>query len=197
MAMNFKIFNDKETLSVYVADLLRKQVHNNPNSVMALQNHADLHWAYEKFVGEAKQHPADFSQVYINTVNDEGDIDVLNKLPIPDDQLNLGGDSNTLINVMKNKKRIHLSLLYISDDGSVGFENSTGNENLYDSRELIVVATGSDKAGEIRKLYDAAENDGDDYSNIKTHRIVTIVLDKDAASNLDDDIADYYSHQFA
>ena len=48
MAMNFKIFDDKETFSVYIADILRKQVHNKPTSVLAVEMNEDLDWAYDR-----------------------------------------------------------------------------------------------------------------------------------------------------
>src|SRR5699024_6465496 len=109
MAMNFKIYKDNELLSIYAADILRKQVHNNPTSIMALQLDEDLAWTYEKCVGEAKQHPADFSQVYLVGVGKGGDADVFSKLDIPDSQLRTDGTAEALNDVLDNKKRVNLA----------------------------------------------------------------------------------------
>lgn len=196
MAMNLKIFDDKETFSVYIADILRKQVHNKPTSVLAVEMNEDLDWAYEKFIGETKQHPADFSQVNISTVG-KPETDILNKLQIPDNQLHTDGSSASLNNILKDKKQVSLGLLYLDAKGHLGFNNEDENGSLYDARELFVVATGADKAETVKKLYNAKENNKDAFSQIKSHRMVTIVLDRDAASGLDPDIVDYYSYKFA
>ena len=34
-------------------------------------------------------------------------------------------------------------------------------------------------------------------SEIKSHRMVTVVIDKDAAGGLDQDIVEYYTYKFA
>jgi len=196
MAMNFKIFDDKETFSVYIADILRKQVHNNPESVLAVEMNEDLDWAYEKFIGETKQHPADFSQVHISTVG-KPQTDILNKLQIPENQLYTDGSSDSLQNILKDKKQVSLGLLYLDAKGNVGFNNEDKNESLYDSRELFIVATGADKAETVKELYNSKENNQDAFSQIKSHRMVTVVLDRDAASSLDPDIVEYYSYKFA
>ena len=196
MAMNFKIFDNKENFSVYIADILRKQVHNNPTSVLAVEMNEDLEWAYEKFIGETKQHPADFSQVYITTVG-KPQTDILNKLQIPENQLHTDGSSESLNNILKDKKQVSLGLLYLDSKGNVGFNDEDKNESLYDARELFVVATGTDKAEAVKELYNAKENNKDAFSHIKSHRMVTVVLDREAASGLDPDIVDYYSHKFA
>ncbi len=196
MAMNFKIFDNKETFSVYIADILRKQVHNNPESVLAVEMNEDLDWAYEKFIGETKQHPADFSQVHISTVG-KPQTDILNKLQIPENQLHTDGSSDSLQNILKDKKQVSLGLLYLDAKGNVGFNNEDKNESLYDSRELFIVATGADKAETVKELYNSKENNQDAFSQIKSHRMVTVVLDRDAASSLDPDIVEYYSYKFA
>jgi hypothetical protein len=196
MAMNFKIFDSKETLSVYTADILRKQVHNNPTSLLALEMNEDLNWAYEKFVGETKQHPADFSQVNITLIG-KPTTDVLDKLKIPENQFHKDGSSESLNSLLKDKDQISLGLLYLDDKGDVGFNDGDKNEPVFEARELMVVAAGADKADIVRALYNAKENDKDAYSQIKSHRMVTVVLDREAASGLDPDIVDYYSYKFA
>jgi hypothetical protein len=197
MAMNFKIFNDKEALSAYTADLLRKQVNSNPESVLALQSHQELEWTFEKFVGEAKLYSVDFSQIYISTINSDADVSVLNNLPIPKGQLFTSGKASAIEQILDHRKRVNLALLYLNEDGKVGFNQSSSNEQLFAARELIIAASGESSAKEIKALYDASLDSDSDLSKIKSHRMVTVALDKDAASELDEDVVEYYSYQFA
>ncbi|OZT77745.1 hypothetical protein [Salinicoccus roseus] len=197
MAMNFKIFKDKELVSIYLADIIRKQVHNNPTSVMGLEMNEELDWTYQKFVGESKQHPADFSQIYLVTINKDGDTEIFEKLDIPDDQLKRDGSVDSMKKVLDDKDQLNLAVLSIGANKNLGYNDSDGNDQLFDSRELILVATGNDKADAIRDLYDAVENDKDDFGKVKKHRMVTVVMDTEAASRLDQDIVDYYTSEFA
>lgn len=197
MAMNFKIFNDKEAVSAYAADLLRKQVHSNKNSVMALENHKDLEWTYEKFVGEIKRYPADLSQVYISTVNNDGDISILNKLSIPSGQIYTDGKEGSLEHILKDKKAVNLALLYLDKDSKLGFTQSINNELLFGAREIVIAASGKESAEAVKDLYNASENNAGGYSSVKSHRMVTVVLDTEAAAELDEDIKEYYSYKFA
>ncbi|CAM2989371.1 6-phosphogluconolactonase [Salinicoccus roseus] len=197
MAMNFKIFKDKELVSIYLADIIRKQVHNNPTSVMGLEMNEELDWTYQKFVGESKQHPADFSQIYLVTINKDGDTEIFEKLDIPDNQLKRDGSVDSMKKVLDDKDQLNLAVLSIGANKNLGYNDSDGNDHLFDSRELILVATGNDKADAIRDLYDAVENDKDDFGKVKKHRMVTVVMDTEAASRLDQDIVDYYTSEFA
>ena len=197
MAMNFKIFKDKELVSIYLADILRKQVHNNPTSVMGLEMNEELDWTYQKFVGESKQHPADFSQIYLVTINKDGDTDIFEKLDIPDNQLKTDGSVDSMKKVLDDKDQVNLAVLSIGANKNLGYNDSDGNDQLFDSRELILVATGNAKADAIRDLYDAVENDKDDFGKVKQHRMVTVVMDTEAASRLDQDIVQYYTSEFA
>lgn len=197
MAMNFKIFKDKELVSIYLADIIRKQVHNNPTSVMGLEMNEELDWTYQKFVGESKQHPADFSQIYLVAINKDGDTEIFEKLDIPDNQLKRDGSVDSMKKVLDDKDQLNLAVLSIGANKNLGYNDSDGNDQLFDSRELILVATGNDKADAIRDLYDAVENDKDDFGKVKKHRMVTVVMDTEAASRLDQDIVDYYTSEFA
>ena len=197
MAMNFKIFKDKELVSIYLADIIRKQVHNNPTSVMGLEMNEELDWTYQKFVGESKQHPADFSQIYLVTINKDGDTEIFEKLDIPDHQLKRDGSVDSMKKVLDDKDQLNLAVLSIGANKHLGYNDSDGNDQLFDSRELILVATGNDKADAVRDLYDAVENDKDDFGKVKKHRMVTVVMDTEAASRLDQDIVDYYTSEFA
>lgn len=192
MAMNFKIFETKELADIFVADLLRKQIHNNPTSILALDLNEELSQAYEKFVGEAKNHPTDLSQIELYAVG-KGDMDVFKKLDIPSSQLNDGGTADDLSD--KGKDKVNVALLNLNPNKKVGFNND--NEELFKSKELFIYATGTDKSDVVRSLYDAKLEGSGTLSDIKSHRMVTIIIDRSAASNLDQDIVEYYSYKFA
>lgn len=192
MAMNFKIFDTKELADIFVADLLRKQIHNNSTSILALDMNTDLSQAYEKFVGEVKNHPADLSQVELYAVG-KGSMEIFKKLDIPSSQLNDGGTADDLSN--KGKAKVNVALLNLNSNKKVGFNND--NEDLYKSKELLIYATGTDKSEVVRSLYDANLTGHGSLSDIKSHRMVTVVLDRNAALSLDQDIVDYYSYKFA
>ena len=190
MAMNFKIFETKELVDIFTADLLRKQIHNNPESILALDVNEDLSAAYQKFVGEVKNHPADLSEVQIYAVGSEG-LDVFKNLDIPSSQLNSGGTADDLDN--KGKKKVNVALLNLNSNKKVGFNN----DDLFKAKELFIYATGADKSEVVRSLYDAKLEGSGTLSDIKSHRMVTIVIDKEAASDLDQDIVEYYTYKFA
>ena len=192
MAMNLKIFETKELADIFVADLLRKQIHNNPESILALDVNDDLSQAYEKFVGEVKNHPADLSEVQIFSVG-RGGLDVFKNLDIPSSQLNFGGTADDLDD--KGKKKVNVALLNLNSNKKVGFNND--NDELFKAKELFIFASGADKSEVVRSLYDANLTGNGSLSEIKNHRMVTVVLDQAAAAELDQDIVEYYTYKFA
>ncbi len=192
MAMNLKIFETKELADIFVADLLRKQIHNNPESILALDVNEDLSQAYEKFVGEVKNHPADLSEVQIFSVG-RGGLDVFKNLDIPSSQLNFGGTADDLDD--KGKKKVNVALLNLNSNKKVGFNND--NDELFKAKELFIFASGADKSEVVRSLYDANLTGNGSLSEIKNHRMVTVVLDQAAAAELDQDIVEYYTYKFA
>lgn len=192
MAMNFKIFETKELADIFAADLLRKQIHNNPESILALDVNEDLSQVYEKFVGEVKNHPADLSEIQLYSVG-RGGLDIFKNLDIPSSQLNEGGTADDLDD--KGKKKVNVALLNLNSNKKVGFNND--NDELFKAKELFIYATGGDKEEVVRSLYDANLSGSSILSNIKNHRMVTVIIDKDAAGRLDHDIVEYYSYKFA
>ena len=192
MAMNFKIFETKELADIFAADLLRKQIHNNPESILALDVNEDLSQVYEKFVGEVKNHPADLSEIQVYSVG-RGGLDIFKNLDIPSSQLNEGGTADDLDD--KGKKKVNVALLNLNSNKKVGFNND--NDELFKAKELFIYATGGDKEEVVRSLYDANLEGSSTLSNIKNHRMVTVIIDKDAAGRLDHDIVEYYSYKFA
>ncbi|GAA3722621.1 glucosamine-6-phosphate isomerase [Salinicoccus jeotgali] len=197
MAMNFKIFKDKTLVNDYIADIIRKQIHNNPTSVLGLEMSSELEGSYGKLVEESKEHPANYSQIYIVAINRDGNTEVFNELDIPESQLKLEGTKESMKSVLDDKKQANLTVLSIGANKKIGYNNVEGNEQLFESREMILVATGNDKAKAVRDLYDAAENGQEDFAKVKKHRMVTVVMDSEAASQLDHDIVDYYTSEFA
>lgn len=192
MAMNLKIFETKELADIFVADLLRKQIHNNPESILALDVNEDLSQVYEKFVGEVKNHPADLSEVQIFSVG-RGGLDVFKNLDIPSSQLNFGGTADDLDD--KGKKKVNVALLNLNSNKKVGFNND--NDELFKAKELFIFASGAEKSEVVRSLYDANLTGNGSLSEIKNHRMVTVVLDQAAAADLDQDIVEYYTYKFA
>lgn len=192
MAMNFKIFETKELADIFAADLLRKQIHNNPESILALDVNEDLSQVYEKFVGEVKNHPADLSEIQLYSVG-RGGLGIFKNLDIPSSQLNEGGTADDLDD--KGKKKVNVALLNLNSNKKVGFNND--NDELFKAKELFIYATGGDKEEVVRSLYDANLEGSSTLSNIKNHRMVTVIIDKDAAGRLDHDIVEYYSYKFA
>lgn len=201
MAMNFKIFADSEAVEQYSADLIRKQVHNNPESVLLLESAESLNGVYEALTDEVKKYPANFTQINLVMANNRGSLEALEYLNIPKDQFYKSGKQDNLEKIFesiekKRKRIIDLSVLEMTDDTNFGFENGE-NDEIYKGKEIVVIATGTSNAQLIEKLYQAADNADNNYAKLKDHRMVTVVMDQSAASELDPDIVEYYSYKYA
>lgn len=201
MAMNFKIFADNEAVEQYSADLIRKQVHNNPESVLVLESAESLNGVYETVTHEVKKHPASFTQINLVMANNRGSLEALESLNIPKDHFFKSGKQDNLEKIFesiekKRKRIIDLSVLEMKADENFGFENGE-NDEIYKGKEIVVIAIGPDKAQLIEKLYQAADNAENNYAKLKDHRMVTIVMDVSAAEELDPDIAEYYRYKYA
>ncbi len=201
MAMNFKIFADNEAVEQYSADLIRKQVHNNPESVMVLESAESLNGVYETLTHEVKKYPANFTQINLVMANNRGSLASLETLNIPKDHFYKSGKQDNLEKIFesiekKRKRIIDLSVLEMKADENFGFENGE-NDEIYSGKEIVVIAIGSDKAHLVEKLYQAADNADNNYAKLKDHRMVTVVMDQSSASELDPDIVEYYSYKYA
>lgn len=199
--MNFKIFADSEAVEQYSADLIRKQVHNNPESVLLLESAESLNGVYEALTDEVKKYPANFTQINLVMANNRGSLEALESLNIPKDQFYKSGKQDNLEKIFesiekKRKRIIDLSVLEMTDDTNFGFENGE-NDEIYKGKEIVVIATGTSNAQLIEKLYQAADNADNNYAKLKDHRMVTVVMDQSAASELDPDIVEYYSYKYA
>lgn len=196
MALNFKIFNTKDDADLYLADLIRKQLNNNPQSIIALDLNDKLNDAYDKFLGNVKSHPLNLATVKLFLLNSTGGAK-FNKLDIPEQQLKNIQDDNALQNALDKKEKVNVAVLNLDSHSRAGFKNSNEHENLLKAKELFVYASGEDAAEAIRKLYNADLNTSGSLSDIKQHRMVTVILDKEAAESLDRDIQEYYTYKFA
>lgn len=88
-----------------------------------------------------------------------------------------------------------MALLNLNSNKKVGFNND--NDELFKAKELFIFASGADKSEVVRSLYDANLTGNGSLSEIKNHRMVTVVLDQAAAADLDQDIVEYYTYKFA
>lgn len=201
MAMNFKIFKDSEAVEDYSADLIRKQIHNNPESVLVLESAESLNGVYETLTHEVKKYPANLTQINVVMVNNRGSLESLEALNIPKDHFYKSGKQEDLEKIFesiekKRKRIVDLSVLEMKDDQNFGFENGE-NDEIYNGKEIVVIAKGAGSAQLVEKLYQAADNEDNNYAKLKDHRMVTVVMDKLAASALDPDIVEYYSYKYA
>lgn len=201
MAMNFKIYNNRDKVEQYTADLIRKQVHNNPESVLLLESAQSLNGIYANILEEVKKYPANFTQVNLVMANNRGSLESLENLKVPKDNFYKSGKQDDLAKIFesiekKRKRIISLSVLEMKDDHSFGFENGE-NDEIYNGKEIVIVAIGKDKAKFVEELYQAADNTDKNYSKLKDHPMVSVIMDRDAASELDEDIVEYYSYKFA
>ncbi len=201
MAMNFKIFADSDAVEQYSADLIRKQVHNNPESVLVLESAEALNGVYTTLAQEVKKYPANFTQINLVMANNRGSLEALESLNIPKDHFYKSGKQDNLGKIFetlekKRKRIINLSVFEMADDQNFGFENGE-NDEIYRGKEIVVIAIGANKARMIEALYQAADNGENNYAKLKDHHMVTVVMDKDAAAELDPDIREYYSYKYA
>lgn len=201
MALNFKIYEDSSKVEQYTADLIRKQIHNNPESVLLLESSTSMNGVYAELAEEVKKFPANFTQVNLVMANNRGSLESIEALNVPKDHFYKSGKQNDLDSIFesiekKRKRIINLSVLEMKDDHSFGFENGD-NEQIYNGKEIVIVAIGADKAKFVEDLYQAADSSDKNYAKLKDHAMVTVVMDKSAASELDQDIVEYYSYKYA
>ena len=201
MALNFKIFEESNKVADYTADLIRKQVHNNPESVLLLESATSLEAVYSEVVEEVKKHPANFTQINLVMANNRGSLESVEALNVPKDNFYKSGKQSDLDTIFesiekKRKRMINLSVLEMKEDHLLGFENGD-NDHIYNGKEIVLVAIGKEKAKAVEALYQSQDNSDKNFAKLKDHAMVTLVMDKDAASELDSDIVDYYTYKFA
>lgn len=203
MAMNFKIFEDKLTVSNYVADLFRKQMSNNPTSIIATALGDEAGHVIAELKADTTRNPVETSQIHIFDYDklrgDYGTVGIVDK------QYHeaTGKDIMELIKdeakTKDNKGKLTTLFATITQDGSVGYKeiNQDNDKGLRSAREIIIVLTGADKASIVEKLYNTEAGGNFEAANLKTHRMVNVILDDAAAAGLPQDIREYYFQKFA
>lgn len=93
----------------------------------------------------------------------------------------------------ENKGKLILQVLSIDESGKLDVSVRQG---LMEAREIFLVVTGSNKRDVIEKLY--RENGKSSYepADLKAHRMVNVILDKEAAAGLPEDVKEYFTARF-
>lgn len=126
MAMNFKVFEDKSTAANYVADLFRKQMNNNPTSIIAtaLGNEADAVLA--ELSADVAKTPVDMSQIHIFDY-DKKQAEYLN-IGIVESQYHKGGKGSIMslideeAKTKENKGKLTTLFASVTSSGAVGYK---------------------------------------------------------------------------
>lgn len=196
MALNFKIFKTKEDADFYLADIMRKQLNRDPHSILALDLNDKLDGTYNKFLAGTKSNTLNLANAKLFLLNNTGGAK-FKQLQIPASQLKNVSDDTALSNELDKKEKINVAILNLDDHSNVGFKRSDDQEQLLAAKELFIYASGTDAAESVLKLYNADLSTSGSLSDVKKHRMVTVVLDQEAASRLDDDFREYYTYKFA
>ena len=65
MAMNFKVFENKDQVAEYSADIIRKQFNNNPTTIAGFHLNKEASPVLDMLKKNVDQHAVDFSQINI------------------------------------------------------------------------------------------------------------------------------------
>ncbi|EKU46593.1 6-phosphogluconolactonase [Staphylococcus massiliensis] len=198
MAMNFKVFGNKELTTAYVADIMRKQFNNNPTSIVGVHiQEEDMH-ILDELKKDVDRHPVDFSQIEILDYDNNGSF--YKALGVPNKQIHSLQYNENVENYIKdkvktkdNKGKLIFQVVSVDAKGSL---NLKVDSNLMNAREVMVVATGANKADFIKKLY---EENGSSFepAGLNNHRMVNVILDEEAARGLPEDVKTYFTQHFA
>lgn len=199
MAMNFKIFKDQETAATFVADILRKQFNNNPTTIAGIHLKNDNVPVSAALQENVEKNPVDFSQIHI--LDYDNQTNYYKALGVPEKQIHEIPEDEKVEAFIKhhaktkeNKGKLTLQVVTIDTDGNIGIPM---NDAVLTAREIVLVLTGAEKAEVVRKLYE--ENGSTTFipSSLKSHRMVNVVLDEEAAQGLPEDVRTYFSVRFA
>lgn len=203
MAMNFKVFEDKSTAANYVADIFRKQMNNNPTSIIAtaLGNEADAVLA--ELSTDVAKTPVDMSQIHIFDY-DKKKSEYLNIGAVESQYHNAGkGNIMSLINekakTKENKGKLTTLFASVASSGAVGYKNidQDDDKGLRAAREIVLLLTGHEKADTVRNIYKTEAGGRFEAANLKTHRMVNVIMDKDAAQGLPEDVREYFYQMYS
>ncbi|WP_145431422.1 6-phosphogluconolactonase [Staphylococcus haemolyticus] len=199
MAMNFKVFNDVEHVTEYTADIIRKQFNNNPTTIAGIHLTKDAAPVLDELKKDVDHNAVDFSQVNILDYDDNRSY--YEALGVPASQIypiNFDDDAESLIDdkikTKENKGKLILQVTSIDESGSL---NVNVRQGLLKAREVVLVVTGANKREVVKKLYEENGKSSFEPADLKTHRMVTVVLDRAAAEGLPEDVKEYFTARFA
>lgn len=199
MAMNFKVFEDKQHAADYAGDIIRKQFNNNPTTIAGFHLNKDSAPVLDELKKSVDRNAVDFSQINILDYDDNHLF--YEALGVPSEQvysISLDDDAESLINdrikTKENKGKLTLQVVSIDNTGHLDVNIRQG---LMKAREIILVVTGAEKSEVIKRLYE--ENGKSNFlpADLKVHRMVTVVLDRAAADGLPEDVKEYFTARFA
>lgn len=194
MALNFRIYETKHDADLFLADQLRKQISLNPDSTLVLDLNDTLDNAYDHLIGEVNNHPVNLANVKLLLANGDGGAK-FNALDIPEQQIRYVKSDDDLNRYLDKKEKVNVAVLNL-DHEFKGFKSGS-SDDLFKAKELFIYASGSGASETVRKLYDADMSKDSPLSKVKNHRMVTVILDAEAASKLDRDIREFYTYKFA
>ncbi|QDW98459.1 6-phosphogluconolactonase [Staphylococcus agnetis] len=199
MAMNFKVFKDKDTVAVYAADIIRKQFNNNPTTIAGFHLSEEEAPVFDYLKHNVNDHAVDFSQIHILDYDKQASY--FKALGVPEKQIHEIPEEDEVEKFIEqkaktkdNKGKLTLQVVSINNKGEFGVPVNNG---LKPAREIFVVVTGSDKTDVIKKLYEDNGNTSFIPSSLKTHRMVNVILDEAAAQGLPDDVREYFTSLYA
>ncbi len=199
MAMNFKVFEDKQRVAEYTADILRKQFNNNPMTIAGVHLTKDHAPVLDELKKNVELHAVDFSQ--INILDYDENKSYYEALGVPQSQiysLSYNQDANEFISdkikTKENKGKLVLQVVSIDENGNLDVSVRQG---LLEAREIFLVITGSNKREVVEKLYNENGKSNYEPADLKAHRMVNVILDKEAAAGLPEDVKEYFTARFA
>ncbi|EHJ09087.1 6-phosphogluconolactonase [Staphylococcus simiae] len=199
MAMNFKVFDNSQLVADYAADIIRKQFNNNPTTIAGFHLDTDQAPVLDELKKNVDHYAVDFSQ--INILDYDNNQSYFEALGVPESQIYaIGFEKDAIefisdkIKTKENKGKLTLQVLSISEQGNLDVSVRQG---LMEAREIILVITGSNKRGLVEKLYQENGKTSYEPADLKAHRMVNVILDKEAAEGLPEDVKTYFTSRFA
>ncbi|ADC87206.1 glucosamine-6-phosphate isomerase [Staphylococcus lugdunensis] len=199
MAMNFKVFENKDQVAEYSADIIRKQFNNNPTTIAGFHLNKEASPVLDMLKKNVDQHAVDFSQ--INILDYDQNQEYFKALGVPESQIypiSYDQDAEAFISdkikTKDNKGKLILQVASIDDQGNL---NISLRQGLLNAREIILVITGHNKKEVVEKLYNENGKSNFEPADLKAHRMVTVILDEAAAEGLPEDVRHYFTDRFA
>ena len=102
--------------------------------------------------------------------------------------------SQIRLRLKENKGKLTMQVLTIDENGKLDISVRQG---LMEAREIFLVITGANKRDMVEKLYRENGKTSFEPSDLKAHRMVNVILDKEAAAGLPEDVKEYFTARFA